>query len=211
MSMNTDNLINSLASDLQEVKPACHPFKKALPWFSFGLLYVCFAVAVLGIRPDFVERISNDVYLLELMIVFLMSLSAAFCSLWLGVPDMRGQRWMLAVPFSMLSLLVFWLLAKTILYLEAIPAMYWSGCIGEALIFGVIPAVTLVFLASRGKTTKPQLMSVVNTIAVGGLGYLGLRITCPVEEIGHLMFHHFLPYVFIGGVIFVAGIKIYRW
>lgn len=211
MSVDTENLIDSLTAELEEVKPACHPMKKALPWFIFGVLYICFAVAVLGMRSDFFDRIFDDVYILELGMVFIMSLSAALCSLWLGVPDMRGQRWMLAVPFSTLFLLVFWLIAITVLHLEALPAMYWSGCINEALIFGVIPAITLVLLAARGKTTKPQLMSVMNTIAIGGLGYFGLRITCPVEEIGHLVFHHFLPYVFMGGVIFLAGIKIYRW
>lgn len=211
MATNTDNLIDSLASELQEVKCACHPLKTALPWFIFAIIYLAFAIAVLGIRPDFSDRLLDSSYLFELVLVMLMSISATFSSLWLCFPDMRGQRWMLAVPISLFAILMIWLGLRTTMHLDHAPHVYWSGCINEALIFGLLPALTLALLAARGKTTQPQMMSFMNTIAIGGLGYLGLRITCSMEDMGHIMIYHFAPYIFIGFAIAAAGIKIYRW
>lgn len=211
MPVDTKNLIDSLASDLEEVRCARHPLKSALPWFVFAVIYITLAIVVLGIRDDFLLKIYDSSYVFEIGLILAMSASATFCSLFLCFPDMRGHKWMLSVPFCLFLVLLFWIAVQLGLDVVNIPRFYWSGCINEAVIYGLIPAATLVLLASRGKTTHPKLMSFMNTIAIGGLGYLALRITCSVDEIGHIMVHHFLPYVLIGFIIAVAGIKIYRW
>ena len=78
---NTTNLIDSLASDLQQVQAVGHPLKQVLPWFVLAVLYVTFAVAVLGARADIAERMFQSVYLFEIGLVLAMSVSAAFCSI----------------------------------------------------------------------------------------------------------------------------------
>ncbi len=211
MSVNTEKLIASLASDLEEVRCASHPLKKAMPWFVFAVFYVAFVVAVFGMRADFLDQIRNPTYVFEMLLVVLMSMSASLCSLWLCVPDMRGQKWMLAVPLSLFSVLVTWIVVRLTLSLDHMPEIVWHKCITEAIIFGLVPAVTLVLLASRGKTTQPKMMSFMNIIAIGGLGYIGLRLTCVSEDIGHILSFHFAPYIFIGALIALAGVKIFRW
>lgn len=211
MSLNTDNLIDSLASELEEVKPARHPLQVALPWFIFAVLYIALAIAMLGMRDDFIYRISDADFVFELGLVVAMSISATFCSLWLCFPDMRGKNWMLAVPISLFSVLLFMLVSRTVLTIDEMPELYWCACINESLIFGVLPAVTLLFLSARGKTTRPQMLSFMNTIAIGGLGYLALRITCSQEDMGHIMMYHVMPYVLMGFLIVLAGIKFFKW
>lgn len=208
---NTTNLIDSLASDLQQVQVVGHPLKQVLPWFVLAVLYVTFAVAVLGARADIAERMFQSVYLFEIGLVLAMSVSAAFCSIWLCIPDMRGQRWMLALPVSFFGALLVWLGLRFGLDFSHMPHLEWHQCINEALVFGVIPVISLSYLTSRGKTTQPNVLSFMNALAIGGLGYIGLRITCPSEDIAHILLFHFLPYVFIGLGVWASGRKIYRW
>ncbi len=208
---NTQSLIDSLSSDLKEVKVCCHPLKKALPWILGSFIYLALGVFVFGVRFDMGERLLDSTYLFEMGLIVAMSFSAALCSLWLSVPDMRGQRWMLAVPITFFGALVFWIALRFVFDLGDMPHIGWHHCLNEAIIFGAIPAAALCFLSSRGKTTQPGMMLFMNVIAIGGLGYIGLRIVCGSDDIGHLFVFHFFPYIVIGLFISALGRRIYRW
>jgi len=63
----------------------------------------------------------------------------------------------------------------------------------------------------KGSTTQPYLMILMNVIAVSGLGYIGLRITCASDDIGHICVFHILPYIALGAFIAMIGRRFYRW
>lgn len=211
MGKNTDSLIDSLASDLEEIKCAQHPLKTALPWFVFAVLYIAFAIAMLGLRGDFSSRITDADFVFELGLVMAMSMSATLCSLWLCFPDMRGNNWLLAVPISLFSVLMLLLVSRGVMNFDGMPQIYWCACINKGFVFGILPAATLLFLSAKGKTTRPQMLAFMNTAAIGGLGYLALRLTCGYEDMGHIMMYHVGPYIFMGLVIALAGIKFFKW
>ncbi|MGH1404891.1 MAG: NrsF family protein [Alphaproteobacteria bacterium] len=206
-----DTLVDTLSNELSAVEPMPHPLMRVLPWFCGAVLYITFAILVLGFRPDFFDKVIQISYMAELTLLVFISMSAAFCSLWLTVPDMRGAKWMLYIPVVAFSAFLVWHGIRMGMEEYVIPHMRFHPCHIEAFIFGVLPAIALLFLSSKGNTTHPILLSFMNILAVGSLGYTGLRITCVSDDIGHLFADHFLPYILLGIVVTFVGRRIYRW
>ena len=208
---NTDSLISNLCSDLKPCHKMRHPLLRIGPWLFFAFLYVLVTVGVQGYRFDLSERLVDSNYVFEIFLVTLMSVSAACSAVWLCIPDMRGQRWILSIPITLFSCFVFLTLSRMVLGGFEIPVWEWCFCYESAVLYGVLPAFAIVFLSKKGKTTHPYLLAFMVSVAVGGLGYLGLRLVCPSEDIGHLVIKHVLPYFLFGVVAALIGRHIYRW
>lgn len=211
MDVNTKDLIHSLTSDLEEVKCMAHPFKRTMMWLVFASAYMAFISFSIGIRWDFSEKLYDISFALEIFVVGAMSISAALCSLWLCVPDMRGQKLLLAVPSGLFAVFMVWLFTKVILSVDHMPILEWHHCAQNAFVLGVLPVVSLLLLMGKGRTTHPKFMSFMNSLAVSGLGYIALRITCSAEDMGHIFVFHFMPYLLISFLIALLGRRIYRW
>ncbi len=207
----TDSLIASLSEELVECKPMRHPFMRILPWLVFASIYLSIAISLIGFRGDIADKMFESIFVFEILLVISMSMSAAFCSSWLCSPDIRGQSWIVAIPFSLAGVLLLWLGTKAVFETYEFPIMHWHLCYVGAIIFGVIPAVTILFLSHKGKTTHPYLMGLMNVISIGGLGYLALRIVCAAEDFGHIFVYHVMPYALFGIVVTFIAARIYRW
>ncbi|MBI1300462.1 MAG: DUF1109 family protein [Alphaproteobacteria bacterium] len=207
----TESLIDSLSCDLKSVKKVCHPAKCVLPWCLYAVAYVAAVIYFLGFRRDIEEQLSNPVFLYEILQVFAISMSAAFCAVWLRVPDMRGQQWMLMIPITLFISFVTWIFLKVVTEEFLMPTIHWHHCHQESLIIGVVPAIAIWFLSSRGATTRPYMTTFMNVLAVGGLGYIGLRISCGADNMGHISFFHLLPYVVIGIIAAALTKRIFKW
>lgn len=207
----TENLIASLSEELEPVKCMAHPLKRAAYWLVLASLYASLVVIFLGLRGDFMMKLSEPIYLFEMALALTMSLSGALSSHWLCVPDMRGQSWMPIVPITLFTVLASWLALHVSLNLDGESQMHYSHCMTDGLIFGLIPASAIVFLSMKGKTTRPILMIVMNILAVGGVGYVGLRLTCGCDDIWHIFIHHISPFIVVSAIIAVIGQKLYKW
>jgi hypothetical protein len=207
----TQLLIDGLAGDLKPVKCMRHPLKRALFWVLFSGTYVVLVIHYLGLRPDFTVKLSDPAYLFEIFLAFTMSMSGVMSSHWLCVPDMRGQNWMPVVSMTLFTVLVGWLLLQLSIEFELLEHMHFSHCMVDGTIFGLIPAASIVFMSMGGKTTHPMLMIFMNIIAASGIGYMGLRLTCGCDNTSHIVIHHIVPYILMGGVIAALGQKLYRW
>lgn len=207
----TDALIDSLCAEL---KPCCkmrHPFWNVGGWLVFAFLYVVGTVYLQGFRIDIITKLHHVDFVFELSLVAAMSVSAAFCAMWLCVPDMRGQNWMVSVPFTLFAALVLLLGLRAGLNGFVMPEIQWCFCYKSSLLYGLIPAFTIFLISMKGKTTHPYLLAFMVSLAVGGLGYLGLRLVCLSEDIGHILIIHTLPYFLFGLVAALIGRRIYRW
>lgn len=207
----TEDLIASLSKELKPVKCVAHPLKRAACWLVLASLYALLVVIFLGIRGDFLTKIIEPIYFFEVALALSMSLSAALSSHWLCVPDMRGQSWMPVVSITLLTVLAGWLALNTSINWGVESQMHFSHCMTDGLIFGFIPALAIVLLSMRGKTTRPILMIAMNILAVGGVGYVGLRLTCGCDDIWHILIHHVSPFFVISAIIAVIGQKLYNW
>lgn len=207
----TKSVIRDLCGDLHEVKLAPHPIKPALLWITFGFVYIAICLFLTRIRGDIDAKLFDFAFVFELTITLSMAISAAFCAFWMCVPDMRGQKWMIAVPVTLFGVLFLWIGLQTVMVTYEFPNIHWHHCYKEAIIFGVIPAIAIVVFSLKGKTTHPAGLSVMNALAIGGFGYAAQRLSCGSDHIGHLCAYHVLPYfLFALFCVFIIR-KIYRW
>ncbi|MCB1593016.1 MAG: DUF1109 family protein [Alphaproteobacteria bacterium] len=208
---NTDALIESLCSDL---KPCCklrHPFWRGVPWIILAFVYVVGTVYLQGFRPDIATQTGVPEFIFELGLVCAMAITAAFCAVWLCVPDMRGQTWIVSIPFTLLFAFSLLIGARMALGGFVLPQIQWCFCYQSSILYGIIPALTIFIVSLKGRTTHPNLLAFMVSLAVGGVGYFGLRLVCKSEDIGHIMVIHTLPYILFGLIAALLARRIYRW
>lgn len=204
-------LIDSLCVELSEVKVMQHPMKRVLPWLVLGVLYLIASVSYFDLRADIHLKLLQPHYWLELILIAGMAVTAALCSAWLCVPDMSGQRWMLAVPLTLLSVFLVWKGLRLALEDFAMPAAPWHICFFQAFVFGVIPGIMIFLLSARGRTTQPNMLCLMNALAFGGLGYIGLRLTTGAEDVGYTCVSQILPMILLCLTASLLARRLYRW
>jgi hypothetical protein len=208
---NIEKTIGELSGRLEPVRPLPHPVVRAFAWFLCALLYFGAAISFIGIRGDIAAKMGQAAYVNELGFSLMLAVSAVLCSGWLAVPDMRGQKWMLAVPFSFCAAAIVWFATVFALETVEMPHPHWHKCVTDSLLMGGLPVFSLLLLVRRGNTTHPRLSALMNILAVGALGWAGLRITCASDAVGHIMSFHFLPFLVVGIVLSLFARKLYAW
>lgn len=209
----TETLIGDLESRLEAVKPMYHPLKRILPWIGFMLAYmVGSAFFIIGIRPDIAAKFHETGFLFETGLTLAVSLVAALTASWLSVPDMRGQKWLLAVPVSLFAVFLFWFSLN--IYNEGLhlpETLTFHKCAGDAMILGLLPIMALVFLTKTGATTRPYWMAFSSILSVGALGWAVLRFTCASDDTAHIALYHFLPFIVLGILLGIVARRVYHW
>ncbi|MCF8496703.1 MAG: DUF1109 domain-containing protein [Alphaproteobacteria bacterium] len=209
---NIDNLVDSLAEDLAPVCRLAHPLLRIAPWIAAAVLYTAGAIAFLGLRPDLSLKMSDPAFLFEVSLMAMMAFSAALASAWMCVPDRRGQGWVVPVPVTLLGVFFLWSFVRSYAEGVLLPPLHRDHCFISGLLMGAVPAAALVFLLRRGAaTTCPSLMALMNILAVGGLGYIGLRLTCRMDTVGHACFYQLVSFLVGGAVLGILARRIYRW
>jgi len=208
---NIDDLIGSLSDDLESIKKAKHPLMYALPWMIAAVVFSIFVVNNVGIRHDLSDQLANTVFLFELTTFGALGITASIASSYLMVPDMRGKKWLLPVSFTIAGICVIWNVIKA--YAEGLhmPQLHIDHCMQEGLFMAFIPMMAFIFFMRSGATTKPITMGVMNLLAGASIAYIGLRLTCSMDTVGHSTIMHLAPYVVIGGVLGFVARKLYKW
>lgn len=208
---SADTVIDNLCEELKPCKRLAHPLLRALPWALMAALYVAAVVNFLGPRPDVAAKLQDSAFLMDIGLMSAVSLSAALAAAWLCVPDMRGARWIVAVPLTLLAVFFFW--CGIIVHLDgfSVPEMHWDHCFSDAMLMGAVPAAAIIFLVRRGATTRPFMSAAMSVLSVAGLGYVGLRFTCVLDSIGHAGLYHLLPFVAFGVAMGAAARFVFRW
>lgn len=206
-----DETIKNLCDDLQPVKPLKHPLLRALPWMAVTLAYIASGVFYLGVRPDFSFKLNETGYLFELVMAFTASIAAGIAAIYCSVPDMRGKLWFLSVPASLAGALAIWLCIR--LCTEEIHHAHFHGvhCFFEAIVFALLPAAFLTYLVGRGAPTRPLMAAGFVMLSTSLMSWAALRVTCPLDDMGHLLITHILPFVVFGGIAGYAANKLFKW
>jgi hypothetical protein len=208
---NLDSLIGSLAQDLKPVKPLPHPLVRIIPLVLFSLLYISAIITYVGFRVDLGLKLQDSIYLFEIGFVSLVALNAVLVSALLGVPDARGAGWFVFSPLVMAGAFVLWSVGRGLLEGFYMPHFHWDACLTEIVAMSVIPALGLGVMTYYSNTTRPRLLAVVHTITVAAIGYVGLRLTCPVDTVGHTAVHHLIPFMILGTVLGFTARRVYKW
>ncbi len=208
---NTDNLIDELTQELEPVKCMVHPLRRVVPWLVGVVMYVVAIVHYIGLRPDFYKKFEDLSFLFENAMMALVAVSAALSASWMCVPDMRGQKWLISAPFSFLFVFLTWVGLRGLVEGVNLPSMHIDHCMADGFWMAVIPAALLVFITTRGATTRPILTALMTALSVSAFGYIGLRFTCMMDTIGHATIYHLVPFVLFGAVLGLLARRVYRW
>lgn len=210
-SGDIDELIGSLSEDLKPVEPMMHPALRVLPWVLLSAFYIGAVIFYMGVRPDLPEKLEDTTYLMDLALMGFVAISSALCSGWLCVPDMRGHKWIIGIPFTFFFVFGVWTSLIVMRDGMNMPHLHWDHCFEDGMWMTVMPAAALIFLTQRGATTRPFLMMLMNILSISALGYVGLRVTCVIDTVGHAFFMHVLPFVALGTLLGLFARKVYRW
>ena len=210
--MSGDSFIHQLADNLSaETRPLMHPVKRLILWAVITVFYLCGCIIFLGARFDLTNKFSDTSFLFEVGLMGAVALTAGLGSLFLCVPDMRGKGWLRALAPTLCAVFVFWEMMRSMTEGVHLQTLHWDHCFSDALLMGTVPMVLLMFFTMRGATIYPLTQGLFNAVAVGAVGYVGLRITCAMDTVGHTCIYHLIPFIFAGFIIGVLAKKIFRW
>lgn len=208
---NIDDLINGLCDELSPIERLWCPYRLFVVWSAVSLLYFGVVIFVIGLRHDLIAQLGNPSFVFEAALGLTFSIAAALCASWLTIPDMRGKSWFKAVPATLFGVFVVWNLIVGITQGMEMPHLEWTHCVSNGLFMEAFPLAFIIFLAFFGKTTRPYWMMFMNIISVAGVAWLGLRLTCSMDDMGHAFLYHFLPVTVIGGLLIAFARRIFKW
>lgn len=206
-----DDLIGDLCEDLSPIGKIACPYKHFALWFSISTIYFAVIFFVIGLRHDLMELMHDPIFVFEIFLGVALSLTGALCASFLTIPDMRGMSWFRAVPTTIFSVFVVWSVVKAMTEGMDMPHFEWVACINNGLFLETFPLLFIIILSLRGKTTHPYWMTFMNVLAVAGVSWIGLRVTCHMDDMGHAFMYHFLPVSIIGGLLILFGRRIFKW
>ncbi|MEM9468842.1 MAG: NrsF family protein [Pseudomonadota bacterium] len=206
-----DNLIGDLTEELSPIKKLWCPYRHFALWAVLSAVYFVSILFVIGFRYDLADKLQTANFLYEGTLGVLFSLTAALCASFLNIPDMRGKEWFKAVPITLFGAFMLWTVIKAIAHGLDMPNLYWAQCISNALFIGGFPLFFIIILSLRGKTTQPVWMATMNVLAVAGITWIGLRVTCSIDDMGYAFLYHFLPVSIVGALTILMGRKLFKW
>ncbi len=208
---NTDELIGELCSDLDIAKPRC-PYRRIAVWLIGAIAYLTLVVAYIGIRPDFDMQLMKSSFLFEISIAVLILISASLASSWLSFPDCFQRHWVKIIPVLLFVVFCIWTVVRSLEDgMKFTDGLHLVHCAREGIMMEIIPLIALVFITMKGHTTQPYWSMAMNVLAVSTLGWIGLRLTCSVDEMGHSLFNHLLPFAILAAALGLFARKLFKW
>ena len=207
---DTDKLINSLCEGHHKVRCLMPPHVRAVLYFILTAAYVFGLVFSHGLRMDWQERLTDIFFMTDMALAAAIWISALCAVAWLCIPDMRGQGWIKILPVGLTSVLILVEIGRG--GMEGMNFSFSHGtCFEGGLLMGMVPLALVAFMSRGGNTTSPYWMAGMNALAVGAAGYIGLRLLCPMDDVGHGFIMHFLPFILIGAAVALLARKLFRW
>lgn len=209
---DTDDLINQLCDgDLKTLKPTC-PYTYIAIWLIGSIFYLASVVSYLGLRSDFDMSAMNPVYIFEIGLGVSILISAAVASSWLNTPDCCQRHWIKFVPVTLSVVFVLWTILRSMEEgMDFLSGLHLGHCAQEGMLMEIIPLIALVFITMKSCTTQPYWSMAMNILAVSTLGWIGLRLTCSIDEMGHSLFNHLLPFAILAAALGMFARKLFKW
>jgi hypothetical protein len=176
--MNTDELIDHLATSCKPLQPLPSPWIRALIWLALAAPYVALLVLFMSPRSDLMAKLGDPRFLIEQAAALLTGVTAAAAALATTIPGLDRR----IALFPLLPLAV-WL------------GTIGQGCISDWISFGpggltlqpdwqcfpaivlvgAAPAAIIAVMLRRGAPLSPHLSTALGGLAAAGLGNFGLR------------------------------------
>jgi hypothetical protein len=166
----TEQLIQTLAENLQPVQPLRKPGLRALLWIVFAMLVIVGVVAIGGSRADLALALHEPRFVVPLIGSCLTGITAAVAAFQISLPDRSGRwLWLPVIPVLLwstgfaYSCLTNWSAVPGSLAL--LPA---SDCLMTIVLTSAGLVAVLLPMLRRAKTLRPRLTAWLGCLAVAG-------------------------------------------
>ena len=211
MNKETDKLIGELCGGLKPVKKLTHPLLRGALYVGLTAAYVVTIVMMYGARADLAEKTGDIYFMFEIGTAVFIWLTSMVAAAFLCIPDMRGQTWMKAVPLTLSAVLLYWASLRFALEHVSFFPIPWGGCFKDGFMMGLVPLIMILIFSRQGATCRPYWMAVMNSLAVTMAGWVGIRMTCSMNDMGGGFIHHFIPYMVAGVAVGLLARRLFKW
>ncbi len=214
--MKTQDLIKQLVQDSKPVKRIA-PYKiRLLLWFLISLGITLAAIFIWGLRSDLSIRLYEWSFILEMLILFLMMLSASFSAFSLSVPGESSPRGLRLLACLSLFLWLGLIFLSTFLRQGHLgwSAKAWLpgwGCMNHTLLLVILPTFLIFILLKRAAVLRPILVGALAGLSAVSFAAVAMRLTCHSDALWHLLFWHIGPIVLVTAIAILLGAWLFNW
>lgn len=166
----TEQLIESLAGNLQPVRPLRKPGLRAALWSGFATVVIAVIAAVGGSRADLAHALDEATFLVPLIGSWLTGVTAAVAAFQVSLPDRsRHWLWLPVVP------ILLWGTGFAVSCLSnpggivgSLALLPESACLATIVLTSAALIVVLLPMLRRVKTLRPRLTAWLGCLAVAG-------------------------------------------
>lgn len=166
----TEQLIESLAGNLQPVRPLRKPGLRAALWSGFATVVIAVIAAVGGSRADLAHALDEATFLVPLIGSWLTGVTAAVAAFQVSLPDRsRHWLWLPVVP------ILLWGTGFAVSCLSnpgdivgSLALLPESACLATIVLTSAALIVVFLPMLRRVKTLRPRLTAWLGCLAVAG-------------------------------------------
>ena len=209
---NIDELIDQLAQDTAEVKPAPHPFTISLKWMGAALAYLFVSLLLSGLRPDLMLKLHEPWFVAEIAVLACIFVATSLSAAVLSFPDMHQMRRLAFAPVITFALLVLVLFFAWQADNPPAPMPVHSfECTASITLVLLLPAAWTFYAMRKFASTHCHWAGSIALLSAFGVSALWLRLHEINDSITHVIQWHYLPMIAIGLAGFWLGKKILKW
>jgi hypothetical protein len=214
--VDTKQLIQELSAQAAPVK-RLQPRRDAAFLLALLSIYaICAQCWLEGFRPDLAIQLSRPLFILELLLLAAMLVSASVASVYVMLPDGGQRKTLMRLPYvfsgGMLVLLVFQLfLPQDIRMVMSDAAAHTHACTIYIALSSLLPAALIFGLLRKGASVMPMQAGLLAVITAVSVGAITLRLAEANDEIIHLLVWHYVPGLFFASMGGLLGRYFLRW
>jgi len=212
--VNTDQLIEMLASEAAPVSRPLSSARRVVLWAAVALLCVAIGLAHFGVRSDIADAWRTTDMMLRVVLLASIAWLAVLTAFRLSVPGEDARAWPRLWPLTMLLVLVT-VGAAEVFYAAAVgdagaPMRAWT-CARKVAFTGAVPAVLAIVLILRAAPLEPAWAATLGVLAAGAAGALTSELACPIRTPMHILLWHILPVAVSAGIGLAVGNAVLAW
>ena len=168
-------------------------------------------VSMLGLRHDFMERLSDIHFWFSVGILILSLLLAGWAAFQLAKPHLHPERHFYSlIPILLLTPALGFKLFEEYHHQHSVFSIdNGLSCVIFTVVFAFFPFCFLVYAIRNGYTIAPTIGGVISGIAATSSGSLVLNFICYKNSAIHHIIWHYIPIIGIGIAGYYLGIKLF--
>lgn len=183
--MDTNSLIQQLASGSNPTRPLSNPWARTAVWLAISVPYVLLVVLIISPRGDILEKLGDSRFLIEQFAALATGFTSAAAAFASTIPGYNRKYLLLPVlPLAawLATLGVGCLLDFSHHGVHGITFHADWFCIPGIVIVGIVPGLTIALMLKRGAPLTPKLSTSLAGLAAAGIGDFGLRLFHPEDS-----------------------------